>query len=478
MTIDTLATARDMLADLAAKRVSARELLDAHLARNDALHTKLNAVVASDIARAKKDALGIDEARAHGETLGPLAGLPMTIKDGYDVEGLPATAGAPAFAHRAKDCADADLVAVLRKAGAVIWGKTNVPFMLGDIQSYNEIYGTTNNPYDVSRTPGGSSGGAAAALAAGITPLEIGSDIGGSLRHPANFCGVTALKPTWGVLSGRGHIPPAPDAYTEFDLGVMGPMARNVGDLALLWDVLRNGAGRSTGSVSGARIAVWDADPAFPLSEAVHAAVGRATGALRKRDVAIGNAKVPVTGAQVMEPYLQTLLATLNAGLPDEVYAAFEAMRPQDLKTMAEGGPDAPAAVARLASTASYRDILRANAVRQKQRNALTSLFDDGYDAILMPITPVVAFPHNQQGSFADRLIAVDGQSVPYGSLLNWIALATSLHLPALAVQAGQTAAGLPVGVQLVGRLHGEDRLFDLAAALESELGGFRPPQL
>ncbi|HTO41382.1 MAG TPA: amidase family protein, partial [Rhizomicrobium sp.] len=357
-------------------------------------------------------------------------------------------------------------------------GKTNVPFMLGDIQSYNEIYGTTNNPYDVARTPGGSSGGAAAALAAGITPLEIGSDIGGSLRHPANFCGVTALKPTWGVLSGRGHIPPAPDAYTEFDLGVMGPMARNVGDLRLLWDVLRKGTGRNVEAVKGARIAVWDEDPDFPLSSEVRAAVGRATSALRDADVVVGNAAIPVTGAEVMQPYMQTLLAILNAGLPEDAYAAFEAMRPQDLKTVAEGGPDAPNAAARLASTASYRDILRANVVRQKQRDALTSLFDEGYDAILMPITPVVAFPHTQQGSFNDRVIEVDGQSVPYGSLLNWIALATSLHLPALAVQAGQNSAGLPVGVQLVGRLHGEDRLFDLAAVLESELGGFRPPQL
>ena len=151
---------------------------------------------------------------------------------------LPATAGNPAFANRAKDCADAELVARTRKAGAVVWGKTNVPFMLGDFQSYNAIYGTTNNPYDVTRTPGGSSGGAAAALATGITPLEIGSDIGGSLRHPANFCGVCSLKPTWGVLPMRGHVPPPPGFDAELDLGVGGPMARNVGDLKLLWDVL------------------------------------------------------------------------------------------------------------------------------------------------------------------------------------------------------------------------------------------------
>src|SRR5690242_11724561 len=235
---DTYKTARAMLADLQAKKISARELLDAHLARNDALHKKLNAIVATDIPRAMKDASAIDDARAKGGILGALAGLPMTIKDGFDVEGLPATAGNPVFANRPKGCADAELVARTRKAGAVIWGKSNVPFMLSDFQSYNEIYGTTNNPYDVARVPGGSSGGAAAALAAGITPLEIGSDIGGSLRHPANFCGVCSLKPTSGVLPMRGHVPPPPGFDAEADLGVGGPMARNVDDLKLLWSVL------------------------------------------------------------------------------------------------------------------------------------------------------------------------------------------------------------------------------------------------
>ena len=478
MAIDMFSTARSMLADLAAKKISARELLEAHIARNTALHPKLNAVIATDMERAQKDAAAVDAARASGKPLGPLAGLPMTIKDGFDVEGLPATSGAPGFANRAKDCVDAELVARARLAGAVIWGKTNVPFMLGDIQSYNEIYGTTNNPYDLSRTPGGSSGGAAAALAAGITPLEIGSDIGGSLRHPANFCGVVSLKPTWGVLPSRGHIPPAPDAFCEVDLGVMGPMARNVGDLRLLWDVLRGARANEPRSVRGARIAVWDADPDFPLAEEVEKAVGRAVTAFADADVVTGNATVPVTGAELMAPYMQTLLAVINAGLPDGAYAAFEAMRPQDLKTVAEGGPSMADALTRLSSTASYRDILRAQVLRQKQRDAMNTLFDDGYDAVLMPIAPVAAFPHNQKGSFNDRVLDVDGREVPYGSLLNWIALATSLHLPALAVQAGQTAAGLPVGVQLVGRMHGEDRLFELAAALEAETGGFRPPPL
>jgi len=476
MTIDTYKTAREMLADLQAKKISARELLQAHLARNDALHKKLNAVVETDIERAMKDAGAIDNARAKGAPLGKLAGLPMTIKDGFDVENMPATSGAPGFRGRDKNCADADVVAAARKQGAVIWGKTNVPYMLGDIQSYNEIYGTTNNPYDVTRTPGGSSGGASAALAAGITPLEIGSDIGGSLRHPANFCGVVSLKPTWNVLSQRGHVPPAPESYSENgDLNVVGPMARNVGDLRLLWDVLRGGAGGTDKPAKGARIAVWDADEHFPLANDVRDAVARAANALSEHDVVIGNDKPPVGGRELMLPYLQTLSAVLGSGLPDEVYDAFASMREQDAKTLAEGGDGG--ASFRFFSTGSFRDVSRARTERQKQKDRLEAFFDDGYDAILMPVTPIVPFAHNHQGSFADRTIDVDGQTVPYSSLINWIALATSLRAPALAVQAGRTQSGLPVGVQLVGRWNDEDRLFDLAQALEQEFG-FEPPPL
>ncbi len=328
----------------------------------------------------------------------------------------------------------------------------------------------------MTKTPGGSSGGAAAALAAGITPLEIGSDIGGSLRHPANFCGVVALKPTWNVLSLRGHIPPAPDAYSDNgELGVVGPMARNIGDLRLLWNVL-HGGGSEAKAAKGARIAVWDRDEAFALSSDVRDAVGRAAEALSRQGVNIGNANPPITGTELMPPYMQTLAAVLGSGLPDDVYNAFAATQVADRKTLAEGG-DGGAAF-RFSSTASYRDVVRAGVLRQNQRDRLRVFFDEGYDAILMPVTPITAFAHNQQGSFASRTIEVDGKSVPYGSLLNWISLATSLHAPALAVQAGRTSGGMPVGVQLVGRWNDEDRLFDLAAALERELGGFEAPVL
>ncbi len=475
---EVYATARQMLDDLAAKKISARELLDLHVARNEALHRKLNAVVETDLDHARAAAKSIDDARSHGAALGALAGLPMTIKDGFDVLNMPATSGAPQFASRDKDCVDADMVHKARKAGAVIWGKTNVPFMLGDIQSYNEIYGTTNNPYDVTRTPGGSSGGAAAALAAGITPLEIGSDIGGSLRHPANFCGVCALKPTWGVLSLRGHVPPPPGAYSETDLGVAGPMARTIGDLQMLWDVLRGAASAPPCDVKGARIAVWDEEIGFPLASDVRAAVARVADALRRAGATVETKKPPVTGEALLGPYNVNLMGIISLGLPDEVYRNFEAMREQDRKIVAEGGDNSGAAQFRLLSTPTYRDFARARTQRQRQMDAMAAFYAEGYDAIVMPIGPVAAFPHNQEGSFADRVLDVDGQAESYRALLSWIALATSMHLPALAVPAGQTGSGLPVGVQLVGAALGEDRLFDLAAAVERELGGFAPPPL
>jgi len=472
----TYSTARAMLADLKAKKISARELLDAHLARNDRIAKAINAVVETDVARAQRDAEAIDAARARGESLGALAGIPMTIKDGFDVANMPATAGNPAYKQRDKRCPDAALVSRLRAAGAVIWGKTNVPFMLSDLQSYNAIYGTTNNPYDVTRVPGGSSGGAAAALATGVTPLEIGSDIGGSLRHPASFCGVTALKPTWGVLNMRGHIPPAPDAYAEMDMAVPGPMARTTDDLKLLWSVLRGTPEQPRRDVKAARVAIWDDEASWPLGQDVKAAVQRAGDALAKAGAQVERAKPAIDGAELMEFYDTLLWAILGAGMPEPMLAAFETTREADKGIVATGGAGTVAARYRLGATARFREVARAWIKRQAYKDILAEFFTR-YDAIVMPIASVTAFPHQQQPTFLERTLEVDGATVPYTGLLNWISPATALHAPALAVQAGPTAQGMPVGVQIVGPWHGEDRLFDFAAAVEEATGGFQAPR-
>lgn len=471
-------SARRMIADLAAKRISARELLEAHIARNDALHARLNAVVTTDFERARRDADIIDNARARGAILGVLAGLPMTIKDGFDVENMPAIAGDPQLADRSKNCADADVVIATRAQDAVIWGKTNVPFMLGDFQSYNDVYGTTNNPYDPTRTPAGSSGGAATALAAGITPLEIGSDIGGSLRHPANYCGVYSLKPTWGALSLRGHVPPRPGHYVELDLGVAGPMARNPGDLRLLWNVLRGSAGAAPRPVKDARIVVWDEEPGFPLANSVKEAVRRAADALAAAGVRVERMALPVSGTELMDVYLIILTPIIAAGFPDDVFQNFESMRNDDLAALRNGSGISAAAAYRLRATASYREILAAMARRQAMKDKLAAFFAQGIDGILSPISIVPPFPHLQQPGFNERMLDVDGRSVPYMLMLSWISLATALHGPALALPAGRTDTGLPVGVQIVGPAHGEDRLFDFAYELDERTGGFHAPVL
>ncbi len=470
------ATAREMIADLKTKKVSARELLNAHLARNDALHAKLNAVIATDIARAQKDAAAIDEARARGAALGALAGLPMTIKDCFDVENLPAVVGNPEFKERPKTSAEAPIAAAARKAGAVIWGKTNVPFMVSDIQTYNAVYGTTNNPYDITRGCGGSSGGAATALAAGITPLEVGSDIGGSLRHPANYCGVFSLKPTWGAISQRGYIPPLPEKYVEHDLNVVGPLARNSEDLKLLWSVLRGTPEKARRDVKGAKVAVWDHEPSWPLARDVRDGVKRAAEALQKAGANVEYKKPPIDGAELMDCYTTILSAIMGLTLPPPLLAAWETSRAQDRQLQTKEGLEGASARFRLNSTATFIEVADAMALRQKLKDKLEAFFGGGWDVIVMPITMVPPFKHLHEPGFMERILDVDGQGVPYMNLLNWISLATALHAPALAVPAGQNGQGLPIGVQLVGPWNGEDRLFDFAAAVEEGLGGFTPP--
>src|SRR5690349_12599917 len=223
---------RELSAALAAKEISAYELAEAAIARIESLDAKLNAVCVRDFDRARDAARAADHALAKGERR-PLLGIPLLVKESFNIAGLATTWGLPQHKHFVP-AEDALPVARVKAAGGVVLGKTNVPFGLSDWQSYNDIYGTTNNPFDASRSPGGSSGGSAAALAAGYAPLALGSDLGGSLRMPAHFCGVYAHKPTFGVVPSRGHVPPplAPLPDTV-DLAVVGPMARSAADLAL-----------------------------------------------------------------------------------------------------------------------------------------------------------------------------------------------------------------------------------------------------
>src|SRR6266566_3032067 len=223
-------SAKELAADIRRKKIGCLELLDLYLSRVDKYNPALNAIIATDVEGARKRARAADRALARKQVWGPLHGVPMTIKESYDVVGMPTTWGVPELKDNLP-LRNALAVDRLLDAGVVLFGKTNVPIYLADYQSYNAIYGTTNNPWDLSRAPGGSSGGSAAALAAGLTGFEAGSDIGSSIRNPAHYCGVFGHKPTYGIVPPRGQA--LPGRVAQGDISVIGPMARSAEDLAI-----------------------------------------------------------------------------------------------------------------------------------------------------------------------------------------------------------------------------------------------------
>ena len=470
--------ATDQLAALNARRVSATDLLKATLARHEQTHGALNAVVAASLERALEHAAALDDLRAQGEPLGLLGGLPMTVKDTLDVVGLPASSGLKHLKQRQAE--DATAVRLAKHAGAVIWGKTNTPVLAGDWQTFNSLYGTTNNPWDASRTTGGSSGGAAAALAAGVTALEIGSDIGGSLRVPASFCGTYSHKPTWGLVNQHGHVPPSPGSWSERDLNVIGPMARSARDLRLMMSVLTVGLIASKAppaELKEARIALWLDEQSFPLDPQVRAAIEAFAGELTAAGAQVTAISSPVHMPTLMGAYQTLLGGTLGEDMPAATLRTMERMRPLARWQMGRGaGPLSSAAVA-LAYTATHREWMAADAVRARLRHEIQPLFGL-FDAILAPITPVTAFPHDHRPFGKRRLTTSDGQTMPYASMLNWISLATALHLPATAIPVGRDPSGLPVGAQLIGPLGGDAKLLALAQAIEEDIRGFEPPEM
>jgi amidase len=280
------------------KEISSRELLDLQLARIDSLNGKLNAVVTMNTEHARHQANLIDAATARGEFKGPLHGIPITIKDSFETVGLKTTCGAPVWRDYVPET-NADAVQRLVDAGAVIVGKTNTPIFAGDVQTFNELFGTTNNPWDVKRTPGGSSGGAAAAVAAGMTPFELGSDIGGSIRTPAHFCGIYGHKPSYGLIGLRGHVPGPPGTLAASDLSVAGPLTRSAVDLDLLLGILA-GPDQSQGKawrlelppprhkkLRDFRVALMLDVPDCPIDNSVRSALESAANALRKAGVRV-----------------------------------------------------------------------------------------------------------------------------------------------------------------------------------------------
>jgi amidase len=453
-----LRPAADVARLLRDRRLSSRELTEALLARIEAVNPRLNAVVQLRAEEALAEAAAADATAARGGELGPLHGLPITVKDCFDVAGLPTTWGNPAFAgHRA--AADATLVRRLRRAGAVLVGKTNVAFMLGDFgQTANELYGATANPWDPGRTPGGSSGGAAAATAAGLSFLDYGSDLVGSIRIPAGFCGVYGLRPSVGVVPLTGFQPPGPPAGPS-DMGYLsavGPLGRSADDLRAALAVTAGPEGPAVGAwrwalapprrtrLAGARVGVvLDADEA-PVTGEVGAVLSDAVDALAR------------TGVKVVE------------GWPDGVDPAAQAesfgFHVRLFFAYQEPGEDLPPLAEAIAH--EHR--------RMAARAAWTRYFSD-VDVFLCPATFCPAFPHDPR-PFPDRTIVTPEGDRPYGDLAFWVAQPSLPGLPALTAPVGRTSGGLPVGAQVVGPLFEDDTAITLAGLLGEVTGGYQAP--
>ena len=478
-------SAVELAAALAAKQVSAVELAQDAIDRIERLDGRINAICVRDFERALDAARAADAARGRGETR-PLLGIPMTVKESYNIAGLPTTWGFPKHKGFIPP-EDALSVARVKAAVGVILGKTNVPLALADWQSYNDIYGTTNNPYDLTRTPGGSSGGSAAALAVGYGALSLGSDIGGSLRVPAVHCGVYAHKPSFALAPSRGHLPPPfPALPSDRDLAVIGPMARSAADLALLLEVIAGPDPLEAGvacrldlpaprqsELQQFRVLLIDSDPLLPTSAVVRGAIEQLAEALAKAGVGVVR-KSPLLPdfAAATRLYIRLLMSFLGASFPPDIYqgavAAAAALPPHEMSLGAE----------RLRGIAlSHRDWLMADNGRARLRAQWRELFKH-FDAVICPVMPTPAYPHDHSEDQNLRRIDIDGTSYPYADQLAWPGIATLPGLPATAIPIGLAPDGLPIGVQIVGPWLEDRTPIKLAELIEREFGGFVQPPM
>lgn len=475
--------ARELARMIREREISAEALLEHFLARVERLNPAINAVVGLEPDAARRRAREADAALARGENWGPLHGVPMTVKDSFEIAGMTTTAGAKEMReHRA----DTNAAAVQRlvDAGAIVYGRTNVPLYTGDLQTYNDVYGTTNNPWAPDRTTGGSSGGAAAALAAGLTPLELGSDLAGSIRIPAHCCGVFGHKPSYGIVSTRGHIPGPPGTLRRPDISVAGPLARNAEDLALAMELLVGpDPEEATGwrlelpqprkdTLTDYRIAAWLDDSACPIDhdsrQLLEGVVERIRGAgIRVDDQARPRGLDLRTAYDVFYPLMT---ATVSADLPPKILD-------RAARAAEEAAADDNSYAARFARAASLRHSAwqQLDEKRQRLRRAWADFFQT-FDAVLCPVAFSPAFPHDHSQPVAERTIMVNGSRRPYMDVVTWVGLAGAAYLPATVIPIGRTRSGLPVGMQIVGPYLEDRTTLDIARHLEALLGGFTPP--
>ncbi|MFL2935851.1 MAG: amidase [Myxococcota bacterium] len=472
-------TASELARMLRDGEISSLELTNFYIDRIERFDEEINAVVVRDFERAREAAAAADQALAEGRDLGPLHGVPMTIKEAYDIKGLPTTWGIPAFKDNVAT-QDAETVRRLKAAGAHFLGKTNVPINLADFQSYNEIYGTTRNPWDLSRSPGGSSGGSAAALAAGLSALESGSDIGGSIRNPAHFCGVYGHKPTWSIVPQQGHA--LPGMLSTPDIAVVGPLARSAEDLALCLDIVAGPEPLDSPgwkldlprpkarTLSDYRVALWPTDPLAPVAHEVSDRVQDLGDRLAHLGATVSDVARPALDpAESHEIYLYTLNGVMAAGFTDEQIALFEAQTATlDPEDTSDGALMARSAIQK------HREWLRYDNRREALRMVWREFFSE-WDILICPQMATPAFEHDHS-LFLTRTLEVDGFLQPYFQQIFWAGLPTVSYLPSTVFPTGPSAGGLPIGLQAIGAEYNDHTCIDFARLLADEYGGFVPP--
>jgi len=477
-----MSSAGTLLGQLQRRELSSVELLNHLLARTDKLNPAINAVVVRDTERALRRAAQADAARAKDEDWGPLHGLPMTVKESFDLPGTPTCWGFPEYKD---NIAQQPAVAVQRllDAGAVIFGKTNVPVGLGDWQSFNPVYGTTHNPWDLSRTPGGSSGGASAALAAGMTPLELGSDIGASIRNPAHYCGVYGHKPTWGVVPMEGHQLPGVRCIDSLDIAVAGPLARSATDLQLAMQVLTTPLQQfgPLGWTSAqwrpvqktpwqCRVAIVCDDAEAPVDHSIQSRLHALADFLRSEGVTVLEDHRPVDSAHSHRVYSYLLRSATGAWLDDDTFARF-----QTLAAQSDPAQDTMRERIWRGSTLTHRDWVEFDQQRALLRQQWRHYFE-GVDLLITPVATSPAFVHNHQGERWERMLQVNGQDQPHTHSLFWAGYPGVVGLPATAIPLGQSPEGLPVGAQIIGDTFADPLCLQMAQWLETAWCGFTPP--
>ena len=465
--IDATSSLVTLVEALGARDVSARELLGLHLDRIERLDGPINSVVTTEPARARAEATAIDEARAAGRPVPALAGVPVTVKDAIATAGIRSTGGAVELVEHVPD-EDATVVADLRDAGAVVFAKTNVPRWSGDYQTYNEMFGTTNNPWDLERTPGGSSGGPAAAVAMGFTAFEIGTDIGGSIRVPSSFCGVYGHKPSFGIIPTFGYLDNVVSHRNVADINVFGPIARSVADLELLLGLLAGpnpddavawqlelppARARELGDF---RVAAWLDDEFAPVDPSVRSVMEDAVVALERAGARIDHDR---------RPDIDPALASRD-GLV--LISSATAISDSDGENSAASGTGR--GLDHLAWDVLHR---RRGEVRQRWAEFFAEV-----DVLLCPVIVVPPFRHIHSADGANWMHAtlVDHGDRRYSDLIGWSALIGSAYLPVTVPPIGRTANGLPVGIQVVAPYLHDRTSLAFARCMAEVLGGYEPP--